>query len=487
MSKAFRAIPIWNYVVAAFLIFLGVTAMQAAEQFGLQTTARTKSPGKSENAGTPLIVTQVTTPIRRLPPTADRRLRPTDPRPGIPPEGFLPVPETLLSWLNELEHETVCSKWVAEVRELIQQVVGEKPGAGQQTYDALKKLRHAAACVEGLTDNVDSAALRTKWRRAGHALFRRVAIWDVIDEIYRQHNRDQQTRRDNALSLAFRVRARSADRAEASRGWGGGVTVKVKNRRQTDIQQMLADSAKQPRFASRQRPRQWKSANTTRLAEDKKTVLIDSLAVLRHVERYEKTRLVSDSSSIVKATGALLASTDPQRRELGKCLARQYRIANYRIALTEDFLNRFIPQPKPVSKEIDEQMFGVWVEGESKTFTHMRVKVIPDTKVARVGVEAQGEVESDTAANRGPATVFTEGATEYLVRKLVVIHPKGYWVFPSVAEAWGDANLVGVETKFDGSFLLGGMVRKMARRQHKRMYHTAREEMEERVAKIFGE
>ena len=71
---------------------------------------------------------------------------------------------------------------------------------------------------------------------------------------------------------------------------------------------------------------------------------LTSADILRDIERYEETRLPSDAKRLADDMCSLRQSSDPQRCKLAQCVEAHFRNANLRSSLTEDLLNRLIPQ-----------------------------------------------------------------------------------------------------------------------------------------------
>jgi hypothetical protein len=164
-------------------------------------------------------------------------------------------------------------------------------------------------------------------------------------------------------------------------------------------------------------------------------------------------------------------------------LETHYRNANLRLALSAELLNRWIPQPEAVYGPVRDRIMDVPVYGWNTTFTDVSVRLVPDAHRIRVGLEADGLVASNTVSDAGPARFRNRGQSTFLVRKLLVLDPRGLAVWPAVAEADSNFNyLVSVETGFDGVPLVGSLVRGIARSQHDEKQGEARIEVEHKVA-----
>lgn len=210
---------------------------------------------------------------------------------------------------------------------------------------------------------------------------------------------------------------------------------------------------------------------------------VASQRMLANLERYEATALASDARQVANDLRGLNWSALSEAEGAGETLEAHYRNANMRIAVAAPLVNRMVPQPEPVTAPVRDVIAQVPVAGCSTTWTNLSVVLVPDATRIRLGLEAQGLVDSNTRATSGPATFRNEGRSTFLVRKLMVLGPRGLVVWPAVAEAENNFNyLVSLETDFDGIPLVGPLVRTIARNQHDETRGQARLEVEHKVA-----
>ena len=168
---------------------------------------------------------------------------------------------------------------------------------------------------------------------------------------------------------------------------------------------------------------------------------------------------------------------------MGTRLEEHYRNANIRLAVSQSFLNRFLPQPGATVAPVRDTIAGAEVEGQSTTYTRLALLLIPDRNRLRMGIEAHGTVQSNTAATSGPATFHSTGESQFVARKLLLLGPQGMTVFPAMSEAESKRQqLVSVETNFDRVPLLNSVVRNIARSEHDASQGAAVSEVEQKIA-----
>jgi hypothetical protein len=208
---------------------------------------------------------------------------------------------------------------------------------------------------------------------------------------------------------------------------------------------------------------------------------IDLCRLLGQLEEFESARLPHVAKSISEQRQSLESSRSEVEQALGKRIEQHYRNANVRLAISEDLMNRFVPKPQVFDAPVDDMIMGASVSGNSRTLNRLHLRVIPDDRKIRLGLEAHGVVHSNTGASSGPVTIYNQGETTYVGRKLVLISPTGLHVWPAVAEANAASSTKGIESKYDSIPLLNSIVRNMAQTQQDEAYDQAMTEVEVRV------
>jgi hypothetical protein len=205
-------------------------------------------------------------------------------------------------------------------------------------------------------------------------------------------------------------------------------------------------------------------------------------ALLADVEAYESSFAPEASRQMIAAVDSLAQAEDPVARKLAAHVASHYRNANFRVAVSSILANRFLPQPTETGGEIDDFVAGVPVHGRQRTRTRLFLRLLPDERNIRIGLEAHGEVDSDTAAESGPATLYTTGETRFLARKLMVLDNRRWRVFPATADARSDSELTGVRTDFDPLPIVNSIVHSIVRNKHAEKRQAAELEVADRVS-----
>ncbi len=159
-----------------------------------------------------------------------------------------------------------------------------------------------------------------------------------------------------------------------------------------------------------------------------------------------------------------------------------YRNANIRVSLTEELLNRLIPERKMEIAPVSDTVMGIPVQGQSMTSTDVALHLIPDPDRVRMALEVTGEVAAMTSSTSGPATFYNDSDSLYSARKPFEINQKGIKLMPAEVNVRHQTRLRDVATDFDGIPLLGMIARGIARQQHEMARPQVNQEARSKVA-----
>lgn len=335
------------------------------------------------------------------------------------------LPESLWPWLDAIAAEPQAAQWSSTVRQLIAELAYVQTKGSGDAQPILDELRRLANEVEQIIESVNDSDVQTQLRRTQHALLRRLDVWELVTALEQQEQRGLLT--GDALQPPERTAAR------------------------VEIPGLLRDRALQPR------------------------------ELLSLIERYETSGLASDARRVVQLDRQLASSLLPAESALRQRVEMHYRNCNLRIAVTDDLINRLLPQPQPTAGPIRERILNLPVRGHNTTNTELNVRLAPDSRRLQLTLEAAGLVSSWTAASSGPARLHSRSRANYWVEKTWTIDTSGVHSVPATARAENNSRLRRVESDFDGVPLLGGVVRELIRRGHAQRSPQAEVEVRRKV------
>jgi hypothetical protein len=345
---------------------------------------------------------------------------------------------------------------------------------------------------------VADPAEQSEWLRASRSLDRRLDVWSLlVDRRYQEQPFDSAPWTDHGALIhslhevaaltagttaggAWRQYLRLDDVAgltsvggdeyiESRRAVAREVLVRLTNPWLTDQQREFLKQP--PIIIYGQQLRPWATGE----------VSLEALAAL--IERYEATGSTRDADAIAELRLRMKWSADPRLQAVAESLNRHYRNANMRVAISAEMMNRMIPPQEVITAPVRSRIAGADVSGHSQTETEITVRLLPDPRVWRFGLEAHGKVKSRTASQTWPARLRNLSHMDYEARKLVMVNRHGMHVFPAEANADGDTRLLGVDSSFGAVPIIGSIIENAAREQHHASRPRAVAQVKEKVRK----
>jgi hypothetical protein len=457
---------------------------------GLPMEAPAAEPIVSPAVEEPVAAAPLTQPVVEVPQSLTSDTEPSVEEP-VAAAGW-PLPRILVRQLTELDQNTSRVAWAAAVLKLVRQIAGPDAEGVERRSELLAELRQLVE--RKVADNSAAQTFDSAIERARYSLIRWLAVWEhaaALEPISAHRAHD-----DQASSLADAVNTLDAALGKGASGsnWRNYLQV-MKVRKQLEPSGTESDRRKLARMvidrieAAKRNHEQAKFVSTGPIADYEqalRTWAAEDLSVpriLERVEAYEVTGLPSDARIMMADVRSLGWAVTSEAQELGEVLETHYLNANLRAAATATLANRLLPQPPEIDAPVNDYVVRVPVYGRSRTFTKLSVRFVPDAERIRIGLEATGSVSSDTLATSGPATFRNEGRSTFLVRKLMVLGPRGLAEWPAISEAENNyTDLVALETDYDGVPLVGALVRGIARSQIDESRDEARLEVEYKVA-----
>ncbi len=432
-------------------------------------------------------------PDMEVPPEDPPAESPVEESPAVeaePAPGW-PVPRALISQLNRLTQDDSRAAWAGRAADLVRELCA----VGGQRDDVLRIIKQLRELAEpDVAATPVESSLESQDARTRYALIRWLEVWEHAAALPETATSVlTSTESPEALRVCLADVDSLTHKGKSGAAWRKYLQLKTldglaregsEQERRAAARKVL-DQLESYRLSRSQR----KFVNEGPLAALQNELRVWAAApvtpaqLLAHLEAYEYSGLTSDARKVADDFRGLSWSSPAEAEEMSQSLDTHYRNANLRIALAGPLVNRMVPQPPKMENEVQDTVVNVPVYGHSTTYTKLSVRLVPDPRRIRIGLEANGLVDSDTRSTSGPATFYNEGRSTFLVRKLFVIGPQGLSVWPAIAEAENSYSyLISLETDFDGVPLVGPLVRSVARNKHDEARGDARVEVEYKVA-----
>lgn len=399
-----------------------------------------------------------------------------------------PYPMSLVASLNTLAESPAAGPWARQVLAGIDKLFATTSLSHEDAIRAIDDLERLSDEAKQVAVDVTDPGERILLSRVSFALVRRLLVWRQVEQLAASEQPRPLGLDTSAMNeLLTKVETHFAPQPT----WKDFLLLK-------DLRAAVYDSP-QTRGALARRVLQRleapqldasqlaviRQSPVTDLAEALKPWAAEPADLPRLLEALEQLEMASSTRAAREVTEAyqrLRWSSDEPSRELADHLNTYYRNANVRLAVGGELLNMLLPQPAAMDEPVHDHILGARVFGRSQTSTRLRIVLLPDMRRLRLGLEAIGEVDSATAAMKGPATFYSQGRAQYHARKVLSIDHDGLRVWRSEADADADNELTDLETDFDSLPFVGLLARMVARQQHDDNYPAARWQMRRRVA-----
>lgn len=401
-----------------------------------------------------------------------------------------PRPESIMQSLEPLRGEAIFQPWLqrldADLNSLSQLETFEDPRA-VSLFASIQRLVLDGWELSQRTENLQHAVTL---QRAAYALTRRLETWSRVHKIavselvpeksdlkyealanrviYANHKLKAISHADTWRTyLLFTELYKAATSREASdQSISRIARIALARFEGADQQPVQKAFFSQPEFVALQNElKKW--------AADP----VDYREVLADIEAYEQSGETSAAAAVASQYHKLRWSQGPAA-ELGGQISTRYRDANLCFQVSDEFLNRYVPQSGSFNEPIAMNVSGANVYGNSTTRNQMRIRLLPDAENIHLALETWGVVDSNTQATQGPVTVFNQGRADFQARKLVRIGPNGVDVKRSESAAYSRNNNIGMQTDYDSIPLVREVVRSIADRRQREMADQTKAESE---------
>lgn len=185
-------------------------------------------------------------------------------------------------------------------------------------------------------------------------------------------------------------------------------------------------------------------------------------SLLTSIFAWEKSALAKDAESTRTAWRSLRSRFPAASEVIRPVVNENYFNHNVHFTVSEDLLSRLISDYRSESGCIADCIMGAWVTGSQTTTVDVRADIRPSLNTAAFDLNVTGNTQSNTKAQKSPATVWTNGNHYFWMNRSV--HFDGRHVNASGASFNVDTNsrTVGLATDYDGIPIIRRIVRKMA-------------------------
>lgn len=182
--------------------------------------------------------------------------------------------------------------------------------------------------------------------------------------------------------------------------------------------------------------------------------LSDLIAAL---EAYEAEPSSASAADVRKNFQALRGSTVDGGDRIAQALRANYFNYNLKVAVTEDFANRFFKESRQETGPVRDYILSARVSGNQVTHTDVSLDFKPDASQARFEIKLAGRTNSSTQGVTDQATIYTAGRHYFWAAKPVLFDGDRFTTEKATISVNANNYTQGARTGFSGVPLFGGL------------------------------
>ena len=387
------------------------------------------------------------------------------------------APLAIQAQLKTLAAIPVTQYWAEEVQRLITMLLEESTVSSSASATILaqldfkvQELDHIAASIDQQLAGMPVAdSLSSQLRRLRYDLSKRTTIWRTIQRLPAEDSRS------NVLQLASNERL-SFDYLNSD--WQKYLQVA---QLQDEFESLNPNAAAQkkasrltlarmasPSLSVSQRNylNETVPASVVTMLKQSAAGEVNQYKLLKAIEWNEQNPSGVATNYINDQFQSLMWSPDSDRQAAAAQLQAHYRNANVRLAVSQNMLNRLIPDSPAVNEPVREQVLGADVRGFSQIRNRLSVKLVDDPSRIALKLQTLGEVDSDTVAKRSGFEIRNEGMAKFQAFKKLTLDRMGRFSSDKpVASAQAKQRLIGMRSKLDPFPVVNWVARRVAEKK----------------------
>lgn len=394
-------------------------------------------------------------------------------------------PSSIVNELERLEEIPTTANWAKDTKHLLKTLnwtrsiddpqVGELFDQLAYQLQLLNQLAISVSTVPTAQPEYVQGALATELRSFHYDIARRLMVWSHLHQLAKQNRVRLSDLGDQQVKQLIQVSQSKLNITGVGSSWSEYLQLEKLTAAFNSLQPDVDEQRKAARLTlSRLYSPVLSKTQKTFLAEQFDEQLIGLLRekAAREIELPEFTRILEKHEynttgyTSHKLNGfyqSLLWSTDPASQNLASQLEGHYRNANFRVSVSDQLINRLLPQTGEIEQPIQDNVMGAQIYGNSRIQNRLLIRLIPDNRKVNLWLEANGKVRSLTQARQSGFRVDNIGHSRYRVFKQIAINRTGVQTDAPYAVSDTSSQVIGMSSNLDPIPVVGWVARKIAR------------------------
>lgn len=193
---------------------------------------------------------------------------------------------------------------------------------------------------------------------------------------------------------------------------------------------------------------------------------VDYAALLGQLERQETDAIDLGEIDVARGAQSLRFASSAEAVELADAIDRHYRNANIRLSVSDQWINRLVPEVEARVQPVRQRILGADVRGQSQIRSTVAIRLVPSPHSWKFQLETVGSVVSNTASRNGPVSIRSISDADFKSVTPVEIQRAAVAVDPTQVRVDSQTRVRGIDTDYDSVPLLNSLVREIARSRY---------------------
>ena len=185
-------------------------------------------------------------------------------------------------------------------------------------------------------------------------------------------------------------------------------------------------------------------------------------ALVSSLLAYEKQPLAVEAERSRTAWRSLRSRFPAAADVMRTVVNEHYFNHNVHFTISEALLSRLIADYRTETGCIADCIMGAWVTGSQTTTVDVRADIRPSMTTANFDLNVNGNTQSNTRAQKSPATVWTNGNHYFWMNRSVYFDGRHVTAAQPAFNVDTNSRTVGLATEYDRIPIIRGIVRKIA-------------------------
>ena len=193
---------------------------------------------------------------------------------------------------------------------------------------------------------------------------------------------------------------------------------------------------------------------------------VDPSNIANRLELYESETCSRSGYLLNDVLQDLVWSDNPAYQHAAQVIDSHYRNANFRLTISQAFMNRLLPELPTIAEPVSETVQGARISGRSRVSNKLNVALVPDNQQLSFQIQTSGHVQADTVARTNVFRIMNQGQANFEVYKQISVNSDGIDTSQKAyATSTSNQLLVGIQSKLDNVPLFGSIARRAAERK----------------------